>query len=79
MYIIILCLVAHILSYKAQSFNIVTTISHAFLPTMNKSLRAALVTICTSGGDPHSLKCITHHLTVLTSTGWSPSAFSKHQ
>ena len=58
-----------------------TTISYAFLPVMNRNLHATLIKICTCGDDPLSLlllKCTTHHLTVLTSTGWSPEAFSKH-
>jgi len=41
----------HILSYETLFFNIVTTISYAFLPAMNKSLHAMLVKICTSRGD----------------------------
>jgi len=57
-------------------FNIVTTISYAFLPAVNKSLHAVLITICTSGGEPllpsALLKRTTYHLTVLTSTLWSP-------
>ena len=59
-----------ILSYKILFFNTVTTISWASLPAMNKSLHAALRKICTSNGDPllPQLKCITHCLTVLTST-----------
>ena len=43
---------------------------------MNKSLHS----ICTRGGDllllSPLLKCTTHRLTVLTSTGWFPSTFS---
>ena len=48
---------------------------------MNKSLHAVLMKACTSGGDPLSplLKCTPHRLTVLISTGWSPSMFSKYQ
>jgi len=51
--------------------SIITTISYAFSPAMNKSLHAVLVTIYTSGGDPLPplLKCTTHRTTVLTSTG----------
>jgi len=62
------------LSYKTLFFNIATTISSAFSPTMNKSLHAVLIKICTSRGDPLSpqLKHNTQHLTVLTSTVWSP-------
>ena len=44
-------LIEQILSYKTLFFSIVTTISYAFLPAMNKILHAALVKICTSGGD----------------------------
>ena len=61
----------------------VTTISYEFSPEMNKSQHAALITICTSGGDPPSLtpllKCTTHCLAVLTSTVWSAEKFSKCQ
>ena len=50
---------------------------------MDESLHAALVKICTSGGDPPFLlpllKHTTYCLTVLTSAVWSPSVFSKHQ
>jgi len=39
-------------SYKILFFDIVTTIGYALSPVMNKSLRAALVKICTiSEGD----------------------------
>ena len=38
-------------------FSTVTTISSAFSPTMNKSLHAALVKICTTGGDPLFQSC----------------------
>ena len=41
--------------------NIVTTISSAFLPAMNKSLYATLVKICTQGCDPLSLSPLLHH------------------
>jgi len=55
---------------------IVTTISYAFLPVKNMSLHATLMKISTSRGDPLPLslllKHIIHHLTVLTSTIWSP-------
>ena len=33
-------------------FNIVTAIGYALSPAMNKSLHAALIKICTSGGGP---------------------------
>ena len=61
--------IKHILSYETLFFGMVTTISSAFLPAMNKSLHAALVKIWTSRGDPllPLLKCATLHcLTVLT-------------
>ena len=43
-----------ILSYKTLFFSIITTISYASLPEMNKSLNATLTTTCTSRGDPLS-------------------------
>jgi len=62
-------------------FDMVTTISCAFLPVMNKSLHAALVKICNRGGDPlwlmPLLKCTTHCLPVFISTVWTPETFSK--
>ena len=70
-----------ILNYKTLFFNIVTTINYAFSPAMNYSLHAALLTICTSGGNPLLLssvmKCTTHCLTALTFTVWSLYTFSK--
>jgi len=45
-------LIQQVLSYKSLFFSIVTTISSAFPPAMNKSPHAALVKICTSRGDP---------------------------
>ena len=58
---------------QLQFFNIVTTVSYAFLPAMNKSLHAVLITIYTSKSDSLSLmlKHTTHHLTVLPFTVWS--------
>ena len=54
----------------------VTSISYAFLPVMNKSLHAKLVTICPSGGDTTAtvVTAETHQPPgiVLTSTVWSP-------
>ena len=38
-------------------FNIVTTISYAFSPAMNKSLHAMLVKMCTSRNDPYLPIC----------------------
>jgi len=53
----------NILSSKTLFFDIPTTISCAFWPAMNKSLRAALIKICTSRGAPLPLspllKCTT--------------------
>jgi hypothetical protein len=43
-------LIEQILSYKTLFFDLVTTIGYALSPAMNKSLHAALVKICTSGG-----------------------------
>ena len=34
------------LRYKTLFFNVVTTISYAFLPLVNKSLHATLVKVC---------------------------------
>jgi hypothetical protein len=45
-------LIEQILSYKTLFFDIVTTTGYALSPAMNKSLHAALVKICTSGGGP---------------------------
>jgi len=45
-------LIEQILSHKTLFFDIVTTIGYALSPAMNKSLHAALVKICTSGGGP---------------------------
>jgi hypothetical protein len=45
-------MIEQILSYKTVFFDIVTTIGYALSPALNKSLHAALVKICTSGGDP---------------------------
>jgi len=50
-------LIEQILSYKTLFFNVVTTISNAFLPVINKSLRATPVKICVSGGDPLFHSC----------------------
>jgi len=76
-------LIEHILHYKILCFNIVITFSSAFSSVMNKSLHAELMNICTRRGDPLLLSLLlkhtTHCLTVLTSTLWSPSMFSKHQ
>ena len=69
---------------KPLFFNIVTTISYAFLPVMNTSLHATLVKICMSFWNAFTLlsplmEHITHHLAVLISAVWSPEMFSKHQ
>jgi len=84
-------LVEQILSYKTLFFNshhhelqIFTSREQCTTVNckMNKKSRAALVNICNSRGDPLLLlpwlKCTTYHLTMLTSTAWSPSVFSKH-
>jgi len=73
--------IEHIFSYKTMFFNVVTTTMRGvFSLAMNKSLHPVLIKICTSRGDLllPLLKCTTHHFTVLTSTAWSPSTFSKH-
>ena len=62
---------------------LVSTISYAFSPAKNKSLHVTLVEICTSGGDPLFLSSLLkhsplQHLTVLTPTIWSKTAFGKH-
>ena len=41
-----------ILSYKTLFFHVVTIVSYALLPTVNKSLHAALIKICISQGNP---------------------------
>jgi len=46
------CLIEQIVRCKTMFFSIVTTISYAFLPEMNKSLHAAFIKISTRGGDP---------------------------
>ena len=71
----------HILSCKTLFINTVTTTSCAFSPAMNKSLHAVLVKICPTGGDSllPLLKCTTHRLTVLTSTGWALETFTRCQ
>jgi len=75
-------LIEQIPSYRTLFFNIVTTMSYAFSPAMNK-LHAAFIKICTSRQWPTvsvaMLKRTTCHFTALTSTVWSPSAFSKYQ
>ena len=73
------------LFYRANSqlqntfLNIVTMISYAFSLTINKSLHAMVVHICTSGDEPllpsPLLKHTTHYLTTLTSTVRSPEMF----
>jgi len=65
-----------VLSCKTLFFNTVIIISYAFLSVVNKSLYAVFRTICNNEGDPLSLlpllKYTVHHVTVLTSTVWSP-------
>jgi hypothetical protein len=52
------CTVMQVVSYKILLFHIVTSTGYALSPAMNKSLHAALIKICTSGGDPLSHSCI---------------------
>ena len=44
-------MIEQILCYKILFFSIVTTISYAFSPAMNKSVHVVLIIICTSRGD----------------------------
>ena len=68
----------HTVSYKTLFFNIITTITYAFLPALNKNLHAALIKnlhgYVECGLSFMSLlpllKKTTHHFTVLTV--WSP-------
>ena len=50
-------LMERILSYKTLFFNVVTTISYAFLPAMNKSLHTMLIEVCISRSDPLFHSC----------------------
>jgi len=50
-------LIEQILRYKTLFFDIVTTIGYALSSAMNKSLHAALVKICTSGGGVQGCNC----------------------
>jgi len=75
-------LTVHILSYKTLFFNIVT-ISHIFLPAVNKSSKeyAVLIKICMAIWNMACLSCCCHPCwnappTVLSSTVWSPKPFS---
>jgi len=57
-------LIEQIISYKTLFLNIVTIISYAFLPALNKSLHAALVKIYTSEGDhcfTAAMENVAHH------------------
>jgi len=75
-------LIEQILCYEALFFNIVTTISYAISPAVNKSLHATLIKICNKSDSVSLLpllKCTTHYLTVFTCTGWSPLTLSKCQ
>lgn len=51
-----------ILSYKTPFFTVVSAVSYAFSPTLNKSLHAVLIAICTSAGALllPLLKCTSH-------------------
>jgi len=40
------------LGYRTLFFNVVTIISYALLPAMNKKMNAILVKTCTTGGHP---------------------------
>ena len=55
------CLMEQIFSYKTLFFSIVTTISSAFLPAMNKSPHAALIQTCPSRDDPLLLLPLLNH------------------
>ena len=70
------------LHYRTLVFSIITAVNYACFPSMNRSLHAMLIKICTNRGDPvlqlAVLKCTTHSLTVLTSTSWSPETVSNH-
>ena len=47
-------LIEQIPNSKTLFFNIVSVVSYAFSPTMNKNLHAVIIEIYTSGGDPLS-------------------------
>ena len=47
-------MIEKLLISKTQFFNIITTTSYAFSPSLNKSLHAAFIKICTSRGEPLS-------------------------
>ena len=76
-------MVEQILNYKTLFFGIVTTSSYALSPVKHQNLHATFEKVCTSGDDPllllPLLKHTTYCLTVLTSTVWFPSVFSKYQ
>ena len=61
---------------KTLFFNIVTTLTNAFLTMMNKSLHAMLLKICTSGGDPLS-PLLKHTTTTSHPLTGSSQTFSK--
>jgi len=76
-------LIEQILSYKILFFKLVTTISCAFSPALNQSLRAVLEKFSTSRDDPLSLSLLLKRtapcLTVLAYAGWDLEMFIKHQ
>ena len=63
-----------ILSYKTIFLKILNNVSYVFLPAINYTLHAVLIKICISGGNLQSplLKSTTHHLSVPSSSRWSP-------
>ena len=55
------CAVEQILSYRTLHFNIVTAISYAFSPVINKSLHVTLVKICMAVWNVPCLSCCCCH------------------
>ena len=77
-------MIEQILCYKTPFFNIVTTTSYALSLVTEKSLHVILQAWLSGTWLVFTqlsplLKCTTHRLTVLTSTAWSSSTFSKQQ
>ena len=75
-------MIEQVLSYNTVlSFSVGTTISHAFLPAMKKSLHVALRKICTSGDDscawPFKM-WIVFHDTVTTAETHHPPPHCAH-
>lgn len=76
-------MIKQILSYRTLFFNIATTISCVFssaIPTCHtfKNLHGHWKCSLSFMSLSLPLKWSTHHLTVFTSTGWSPETFSKY-